>query len=217
VVLAAESVLKGGVATRRGHRSSPPCQGIWSKSCTQLHHMCCQFLTSFCGLKTQPAPTLSCDVNFLGESAPVRATQGSAAALPSPHGGRKSSGTLRSDILRDATAIARDLPMTARRAHDSEGGWRIPGTSQDGDLRRDVALMTRQARRQQAPRRVSRARAGGKRAASPAEGIAPNFARRDALAEAPRVADRSTAVWGGTDTSRSAPDGKGERAARRRG
>ena len=30
--------------------------------------------------------------------------------------------------------------------------------------------------------------------ASPAEGIAPNFARRDALAEAPRVADRSTAV-----------------------
>ena len=51
---------------------------------------------------------------------------------------------------------------------------------------------------------------------SPAAGIAPNFATRDALAEAPRVADRSTAVRVGTGTSRSAPDGKGERAARRR-
>ena len=43
------------------------------------------------------------------------------------------------------------------------------------------------------------------------------IARWDALAEAPRVADRSAAVRGGTDTSRSALDGKGERAARRRG
>ena len=179
--------------------------------------MCCQLLTTFRDLLCQPSLALACEVNFLGESAPVRATQGSAAALPSPHGGRRLSSTLMSDILRDWTAIGRDLSMTARRAHDSEGGWRRRGTSQDGDLRRGAALGTRQARRQQPPSRVLRARAGGKRAASPAAGIAPNFATRDALAEAPRVADRSAAVWGGTGTSRSAPDGKGERAARRRG
>ena len=57
----------------------------------------------------------------------------------------------------------------------------------------------------------------GSAPASPAAGIAPNFATRDALAEAPLVADRSTAVGGGTVTSRDAPDGNGERAARRRG
>ena len=179
--------------------------------------MCCRFLTTFRELKTQPPPARPCAVNFLGESAPVRATQSSATALPSPHGGRRLSGTLMSDILRDGAAIARDLPMTARRAHDSKCGWRRRGTSQDGGLRRSAALRTRQARRQQPPRRVSRARACGKRAVCPAAGIAPNFARRDALAEAPRVADGSAAARGGTGTPRSAPDGKGERAARRRG
>ena len=57
----------------------------------------------------------------------------------------------------------------------------------------------------------------GSAPASPATGIAPNFATRDALAEAPRVADRSAAGRGGTDTPGSALDAKGERAARRRG
>ena len=52
---------------------------------------------------------------------------------------------------------------------------------------------------------------------SPAAGIALDFVRRDALAEAPGGTDRSAADWGGTDTSRSAPAGKGERAAHRRG
>ena len=178
--------------------------------------MCCRFLTTFRELKTQPSLALSCAVNFLGESAPVRATQSSATALPSPHGGRRLSGTLMSDILRDWTAIGRDLSMTARRAHDSKCGWRRRRTSRDGGLRHGAALRTRRAQRQQPPRRVPRARACGKRAASPAAGIAPNFARRDALAEAPRVADGSAAARGGTGTPRSAPDGKGERAARRR-
>ena len=44
-----------------------------------------------------------------------------SAAAPLPRGGRKSSRMLRSNSLRDTTAIARDLPMTARRAHGSEG------------------------------------------------------------------------------------------------
>ena len=176
--------------------------------------MCCQHLTSFCELKTQPPPALSCAVNFLGESAPVRATQGSSAALPSPHGGRKPSYTLGSDILRDASAIGRDLPMTARRAHDSVGGWRRRGTSQDGDLRRSAALGTRQARRQQPLRRVSRACARGKRPTSSAAGIPPNFATRDALTEAPGVSDWSAALRGGVATSRSAGEGKGKRVTR---
>ena len=55
------------------------------------------------------------------------------------------------------------------------GGWRRRGTSQDGDLRRGVALGTRQARRQQPLRRVSRARTGGKRASQPCGGHRSQF------------------------------------------
>ena len=174
----------------------------------RLYNIWCQSLTGPCGLPCQPPSTPRRAARCTLKSASVDATQAFTLALPPPRGGRSPSGTPRSDILRNSTAIQRVLPMAARRAHKSERGERRRGASRDGGLRRGVARRTCRSQRQQPPRRVSRARAGGKGAASPAAGIAPKFATRDALAKAPRVADRSAAVRVGTGRIGARPAGR---------
>ena len=131
-------------------------------------------------------------------------------------GGRSPSGTPGSDILRNSTAIQRVLPMATRRAHKSECGERRRGASRDGGLRRSVARVTCRSQRQQPPRRVSRPRAPANRALCSAAGVATNFATRDALAEAPRPADRAVAVRSATGTPRSARSATGTRVGRQR-
>ena len=86
------------------------------------------------------------------------------------------SGTPRSAILRNSTAIQRVLPMSARRAHKSECGERRRITSQDGGLRRGVARGTCRSQRQQ-PLRVSRRRTPANRALGSA-GASRQISRR---------------------------------------
>ena len=147
----------------------------------RLHHIWCQSLTAPHDLPCQPPPTLRRAARRTLKSASVVATQGSAVALPPPRGGRSPSGTPRSDILRNSTAIQRVLPMAARRAHKSECGERRRGASRDGGLRRGVARGTCRSQRQQPPRRVSRPRAPANRALGSAAGVATNFAIRSTM------------------------------------
>ena len=173
-------------------------------------------LTTSRDLACQPPSTLPRAANHALKSAPVAATQGSTAALLPPRGGRSRSGTPRSDVLRNETAIQRVLPMAARHAHEFECGERRRGTSQDRGLRRGAAFGTCWPRRQHPLRRVLRPRATADRAASSAAGVATNFATRDALAEAPRLAHRNAALRSGTFTPRTAPSATDKRAGRRR-
>ena len=73
---------------------------------------------------------------------PKTQSQGSAPALTGARGGRYSSDTPRSGILRNSTAIQRVLPMATRRAHKSECGERRRGAPRDGGLRRGVERAT---------------------------------------------------------------------------
>ena len=182
----------------------------------RLQHIWCQSLTAPHDLPCQPPPTLRRAARCTLKSASVVATQGSAVALPPPRGGRSPSGTPRSGILRNSTAIQRVLPMAARRAHKSECGERRRGASRDGGLRRSVARGTCRSQRQQPPRRVSRPRAPANRALGSAAGVATNFATREALAEAPRPADRAVAVRSATGMPRTAPSATGTRVGRPR-
>ena len=182
----------------------------------RLHHIWCQSLTAPHDLPCQPPPTLRRAARRALKSASVVATQGSAVALPPPRGGRSPSGTPRSGILRNSTAIQRVLPMAARRAHKSECGERRRGASRDGGLRRNVARGTRRSQRQQSPCQASRPRAPANRALAPAAGVATDFATREALAEAPRPANRAVASRSAAGTLRTAPSATDTRAARRR-
>ena len=181
----------------------------------RLHHIWCQSLTAPHDLPCQPPPTPRRAARCTLKSASVVATQGSAVALPPPRGGRSPSGTPRSGILRNSTAIQRVLPMAAR-AHKSECGERRRGASRDPSLRRGVARGTCQLQHQQPPCRASRPHAPANRALGSAAGVARNFATRDALAEAPRPANRAVAVRSASSTPRAAPSATDTRAARRR-
>ena len=158
---------KAGLPAQRPLSSSLSRLGIRRKLCMRLYHTWCQSLTAHDDLLCQPPPTLRRAARRTLKSASVVATQGSAVALPPPRGGRSPSGTPRSDILRNSTAIQRVLPMAARRAHKSECGERRRGASRDGGLRRGVARGTCRSQRQQPPCQVSRPRAGGTARSAP--------------------------------------------------
>ena len=111
---------KGGVAAQRPVPSALSRMGICRQLCMRIHQIWCQSLTVPHDLPCQLPPTLRRAARCTLKCASVVATQGSAVALPPHPGGRFPSGTPRSDILRNSTAIQRVLPMAARRAHKSE-------------------------------------------------------------------------------------------------